>query len=472
LLALVVSMLYAPVLFATYGMGDDYPVLLGFLRRDLHFPISNELSNGRPGMLALHLLAFPLVDDVSSLRWLRLLTVLGIAAVAVAVARLAVISGRKPWVGMALGLTVAALPSFQIVAAWSMLFVVPPAVLLGLWAARRTDVLGSRSSVAWRQLIGPVAALTAAALIYQPAAMAYWLTIALLVTGPARRLDSVTSSRLRAHVVVVCLAGATTIAVWASLPHDAVIAARSTLGGSPGALGSWFFGGVMPRALFPLSLQPLPMVSTFLATFLVVGLIAASRDRAKKPVVRAGLIMCLIPLSHLPSLVAGPDVRPTYRSMIALAPVLVVLLLHAAEGIAGAMRHSVDGPTARALPALALVVPLVLTLEAPAVTYTYIARPQATEYRLATEATAGISPWAPIATRTTETDTLLARTRFTDEFGQPTSWYSWAVVPMLCLARHDTSGSWGAPVRWSGRGTPAPPGAVLVDFDELLRNHK
>jgi hypothetical protein len=255
--------------------------------------------------------------------------------------------------------------------------------------------------------------------------------------------------------------------VWAVLPHDGVVAARASLGSSPLELSRWFFGGVLPRALFPLSLRPLPALAGCLGVLLVIGLILASRGRTHRPLLRTGLLLSLIPLAHLASIAAGPDLRPTYRSMVALAPVIMVLLLHAAEGWTSMLRAG--GAAARVLPAMALVVPLVLAVEAPLVTYTYIAHPHAIEYDVAKDATSSIPPQVPIIVMTTKTDTLIARTRFTDEFGHPTSWYPWAVGPIVRLARHDTSGSWGAPIRWRERGTTVPAGAVLVDFDVLLR---
>jgi hypothetical protein len=232
-------------------------------------------------------------------------------------------------------------------------------------------------------------------------------------------------------------------------------------------LSSWFLGGVLPRALFPLSLRPLPVVAGCLGLLLVIGVMLASRGRADRPLLRTALLLSLIPLAHLPSIVAGPDLRPTYRSMVGLAPVILVLLLHAAEGWTGLL--GAGGPAARVLPGMALVVPLVLAVEAPMVTYTYIAHPHAVEYDLAREAVSSIPPQVPIIAMTTRTDTLIARTRFTDEFGHPTSWYPWAVGPIIGLARHDTSGAWGAPVSWQERGTTVPAGEVLVDFDVLLR---
>ena len=90
-------------------------------------------------MFALHYLGSLLIHDAGALRWYRLVAVLGIAAVAVVVMRLAQGSGRSPGSAWAMGLAVAVLPSAQIMAAWSILWVAPLAGLLGMAAAVQAE---------------------------------------------------------------------------------------------------------------------------------------------------------------------------------------------------------------------------------------------------------------------------------------------------------------------------------------------
>src|SRR3954451_19729419 len=79
LLASIVVIAYSPVVFATYGVSDDYRLLYGFQRG--HTEVAHALlGNGRQGMLVLEWIASLGVDDVAGMRWWRLVTILGLAA--------------------------------------------------------------------------------------------------------------------------------------------------------------------------------------------------------------------------------------------------------------------------------------------------------------------------------------------------------------------------------------------------------
>ena len=173
-LGLLVVATYLPVVRTRYGYSDDYALLFSFLR-DPDWAQDLEMANGRPGMLALHTIGFAVAGDIDGLRWLRLLSVVGIATVAIVVMRLTIASGRRPIVAFSLAACVAALPPMQVVAAWSLLFVVPVSMLAAMAAA----VLADRG-----RLIFAVGLMAVAVLTYQPAAMCFWLPVAIATTGP------------------------------------------------------------------------------------------------------------------------------------------------------------------------------------------------------------------------------------------------------------------------------------------------
>ena len=102
-----------------------------------------------------------------------------------------------------MGLAVAVLPSAQITAAWSILWVAPLAGLLGMVAAVQAE--RGRLAVA-------LPALALSLLIYQPGAMFYWVPLAIWLTG---RTDwSLDRRRLLRHGVTLGVGAAASFLAW------------------------------------------------------------------------------------------------------------------------------------------------------------------------------------------------------------------------------------------------------------------
>jgi hypothetical protein len=448
-LAAAVAAMYVPVVVATYGFADDYPILRDAAGGDWSWITHADLGNGRPGMLAMHVLGFGLLDGVGSLRWLRLFAVLGIALVAVDAAQLCVAASRRRWTGCAFGLAVAALPAMQVVAGWATLSPVPLAMLAAMWAAWR-----AQTSTRPGHLVAPAAALVCAALVYQPAAMAYWLPVAILATGPAR-----TPVRVRPHVLVLAAGAVAALAAWlVGLPWQDN-AVRGHLSLAVLDTGRWFATGPLPRALVPASLHPSGWVAVAVLALLVAGLVRAEGGR------RAVLLLLLVPAAYAPNLATGSEGNVSARSTVALAPVVLVLMLRAAEGLlpARAPRLVVTG--------LAGAVLTVLAVEACAVTWVFIARPAAVEWDATLDGTVGVAPAERIAVVPSRWSALvdagIVPSNSHDEYGLASSWYGFAAVPMVKLAVREHTGRWPAGANLVRRGAPTH-GQHVVDFGRLL----
>jgi hypothetical protein len=450
LLAAVVVATYVPVLVARYGFSDDFMILYDF-QRDVGEIKKIELADGRPGMFALHYLGGLFVHDVGALRWYRLIAVLGIAAVAVVVMRLAQRSGRSTGTAGAMGLAVAVLPSAQITAAWSILWVAPLAGLLGLVAAVQAE--RGRLAVA-------LPALSLSLLIYQPGAMFYWVPLAIWLTG---RTDwSLDRRRILRHGITLGVGAAASVLAWllgrgmrVPAPGDPA-GGRGHLSQDPMGELDWFLAQVLPRAVAVNPARLHPMASAIVIVLLLVGVVLAERRRPVRILALGGLVLA----SYAPSFAVQGD-WPTARSMAALVPVLVVVAFRAGDGFASLLPE----PVARKGHIVALVGACLLAVSAAYTVQTYFASPGQRELRLVEQAVsaAHLRPGDDVDVRGGAWYHHLAPDISLDEFGN-LSIKNPAVPPRLVrLVRHEQSGSWAGDVRLVDRTGPG-----VLDLDAAV----
>jgi hypothetical protein len=450
LLVAVVVATYVPVLLARYGFSDDYMILYDF-QRDVGEIKKIELADGRPGMFALHYLGSLMIHDVGALRWYRLIAVLGIAAVAVVVMRLAQGSGRSTGSAWAMGLAVAVLPSAQIMAAWSILWVAPLAGLLGMAAA----VQAERG-----RLVLALSALILSLLIYQPGAMFYWVPLAIWLTGPTDW--SLDRRRVVRHGLTLGGGAAAAVLAWllgrgmrVPAPGDPA-GGRSHLSHDPLGELHWFLAQVLPRAVTVNPARLHPMASAIVIVLILVGVVLAERHRPLRILALGGLVLA----SYAPSFAVQGD-WPTARSMAALVPVLVVVAFRACDGFASLLPESV----ARRGHIVAVVVACLLAVSAAFGVQSYFASPGQRELRLVEGAVsaAHVRPGDDIDVTGGAWYHYLAPDISLDEFGN-LSIKNPAVPPRLVhLVRHEQSGSWAGGVRLVDR-----PGPGVLDLDAAV----
>jgi hypothetical protein len=149
----------------------------------------------------------------------------------VVVMRLVVASGRRPVVGLAVAGVAAAMPPMQITTSWATCCITTPAMLLAIWAALLAE--RGRTGLRRRPWLCPT-------LIYQPAAMGFWVPVAIDATGSSPwPLDR---ARTRRHLVPCFAAGLIALTGWAAAAGIGRAKGRSELALNPPSEISWFFG--------------------------------------------------------------------------------------------------------------------------------------------------------------------------------------------------------------------------------------
>jgi hypothetical protein len=405
----VLLVTYSPVLFATYGYGDDY-LLFDSVRNDWRVILSVELVNGRPGMLALHAPAFALTPSMAAMVWMRVVSIAGIAAVGITLAKWAPWGRRE---STALALTVVLLPAFWVTAAWSLMFVVPLALLAAMWAARQVD-----------KPVRSLLLLTAAGLIYQPAAAGYLLPLAFVWADRRPTLDE-----LAAHGKILIAASLITVGAWIAGQSFAGQSAFGRVVPNPTSSAAEFAETAIPHALLAVS-SPVGAAIGWLVLAWIL------RDR--------WWLLPLVPAAYLPCLMGNTGTE-AQRTLMVVGPLLVLLVWIAVR----------QSPFAAALVAY----PAILAIGGFVVTSTYIAKPQQVEWEAIQRIAAtrgpvavepaswtGIAPGPPVG-----------------EFGYTATEYIWAIPPMVRSARN------GKRVVWIQPGEPTPSGYSRFRMDDLLK---
>ena len=200
-------------------------------------------AEGRPLWGALVKPVFAAAGTIDNLRFVRLVTVLGIVALACLLYWALVRSkvGRLP--AALIALLVCTMPPFQLYAAWSVAFSVPWTALLAgtssLLAVGGMDAPRHR----FDRLVWAIALLVAACLIYQPAAMFFWVFFAIALVGAVTESGRVLRLAKRHFAVAATAAVAAyvgyRICIWLVGP-DAPGADRGTVTRDIAGKAEWF----------------------------------------------------------------------------------------------------------------------------------------------------------------------------------------------------------------------------------------
>ncbi len=397
-IALTIFGVFVPALIVPYAFSDDYPVLsiadgLGSSPWFGKNIVDTVAASGRPFAGLLDQLFFSTAGTIDNLRFVRLFAVVGIVALALLLHWALVRSGIKPTVAALIAVLVCSMPAFQVYGSWAVLFNVPYAALLGGGASvLAVAAVDAPRSLVLDRLQGATALLLAALLVYQPAAMFFWVFLAVALVGAVN--DSGRALRLaRTHFGIAAVALALAFLVVKLAVHVVGQAApnpeRNSLTHDPIGKISWFFHGPLYWSLNLFDLTPSRWLAALVATVAAVGILLGLRHRRARPLPYVAIALALIPLSFLPSLVVTEN-SPTYRVLVSLSSLMALYACLGALGIWLAVRDwlkpRVSHEALLASSRLALAVSVVFVaasafLAAKNVT-TLVVEPQSTELRM------------------------------------------------------------------------------------------
>jgi hypothetical protein len=437
LLLLAPLAVYWQTVFHEFGFRDDYALL-----REVHEEPGKVLrltiSNGRPIQGMALDASLSALRDVNDLRWLRLLTVGLLAAVAVVLFRQLRKAGWSGAESAAIALGIALLPGAQIIVGWAISW---PLALALLFA-----VLGFVIAEAQLQRTGPmrIAALAAAAFLYFLAALTYQsnalfvlvpIAALLLVRGENERLGHVRWTAAHLAILVSSLAAAYLFFT------EGVAPAASRMQLEPDLLLKlWWFVRqplVNSLALFELRdrFDTSPwfwVVAASVGAIVTLGLRFGARDASH----RARWLFCLLVLpfvAHAVSIAASSQAIG-YRTVFSLSGLMLVLVVFALRSVVevGRIRPRLQYGVFSALFVFA-------AWSAHRNAYTLIAEPQNREWELIQAAAQSLRLDA-------DTDVYIVRPGiddrsteqiFEDEFGSLSSDADWASKEMFKAAMRE-----------------------------------
>ena len=464
-MALTLFGVFIPVVIVPYAFSDDYT--------DLWMAVSGEPTaqfgkniidasaiTGRPFSGLLIQWFFSAAGAIDNLRFVRLFGVLTIVALAVLLHWALVRSQIRPTVAALIAVLVCSLPAFQVYGSWAVLFSAPLAALLAggasLFAVAAIDA--PRGLVRDR-LVGSVALLFAALLIYQPGAMFFWVFFAVALVGAVE--NSKRGLRLvRTHFAV---GGIALVLAYIELKLTVRFMGAATNGASRnhithdvGGKAHWFLHDPFYRSLNLFDLTPSPWFAALVAVVATGGILLWLLRRGARPLLYVLVGLILIPLSYLPNLVVAES-WAAYRTQVAVSSLIALYACFGAIAIWLTLRDWLKARISRqallaserlALSLSVLFVAVSVVVAAKNV-LTLFVEPHITEQRLLRSQVAALpngvqrvafvltDPFTEDGRWPTTSREGMSNLVVYDEFGLPSSDLPWTLEPALYLVLHE-----------------------------------
>ncbi|MGO8948185.1 MAG: hypothetical protein ACLQUY_11075 [Ktedonobacterales bacterium] len=441
----VFLLMYSVCYIIPFAFYDDYENLYHADTLGSSVDMFTPVENGRAIQAYLFKWTFSVVHDLNELRYVRLISVIGIALCAWLTFWVLRRVGMRYWPAFCIPIVVFALPGYQVFVAWSLSAFHAYGLLLAGAALLLTERALTAPFTRRFWLLLSLASLLelASMMTYQPAAMMYLFFAAIVLfvghVGVAQSLK-----RLGVYLGVTFLAIGLDDASLHALPalilgQGAPDPRTQLVHDIPGKI-VWFLKQPLRNALNLTSITPSTRTGVLIGTFIVIGLLLYFKGTIETRLVKLVLALSLLPISYFPSLVTV-DNFAAYRYMVAMGSLLVLYLALAIIGFAGLL----DYVSLSRIKAAVITVPLMLfalyagVIAAKTVTLEF-ALPQYTELAYLNSQLQPVKQQHPhviyFVLSTIKDST--APVVLYDEFGLPSSVKSWNAAPMVYLALQET----------------------------------
>jgi hypothetical protein len=452
--------MFLPTVILPYAFADDYSILWMAVSGKPSIPLIRNILEwdalgGRPVAGVLTQWTLQAAGTIENLRFVRLIGLVGMVILALLLHWALTRAGFRSTVAALIALLVCSLPAFQVFVAYTELYVAPIATILAAAASILivTTLDGSRKLATDRPLRA-AALLLVALTIYQPAAMFFWVFLAIAVAG-ARDEPGGALALVRAHagvgiVALACEFLVTRIAIH-FLAHGADYTStagapyRTTLTHDPVGKVRWFFEQPLYRSLNLFDLTPSSWLAALVAVIAVGGIVVWLLYWSVRPFLYIAVGLVLVPLSYLPNLLTIENAA-TYRTQVALSALITLYVCFGAVGLWVTLRESVrdrisvraSNVTQRIGLALAGLVVFGGVVSAMRNVTDFFAESQMTELRLVKGQVAAVPAGAPrIGFVATPSNWGLTDLVIGDEFGLPTTAQTTVLRPLVLILLHE-----------------------------------
>ena len=470
-------LIYSVCYVVPYGFADDYAFLYSGETRTFTGQFAGVVEYGRPLQAYLYQWTFSAMHDLTDLRYLRLISVVGIALCAwlfyLALRR----TGLAFWPAFLIPVVAFSLPSYQVLAAWASCAYYGWAALLAGGALLVTDrAFDRRYSRHFFLLIFLAIAMVVGSLfVYQPSGTMFWLFAA--VTLLVRQLDmKEMAKRFGLYLAVAAPAfllayESLRIVPTLILGQDVATPRSQLVQDIPGKL-LWFVQQPLANSLNLTDIDPTYLNALLIGLFVLGGLCLFFKGNIQSRLLRLAVALSLVPLTYLPNLVVADD-WASYRTLIVLGPLVALYYALAILGFVGLL----DYVSLRRLKSAAIILPLgtfalFSALSAAKNVAVEFALPQYTELQfLNGQLQPEMQQHAKVVyfVNSSWTDSIAPLVRY-DEFGLPSSVDSWTPQGMVYLTlQQSDSADENVQVQVISESaiTTLPKGSIVVDMHGL-----
>lgn len=423
----IIVLIYVPVIFFSYGFSDDYAFLYN-INAGIDSQIQSVLSSGRPVLAALFTFSWGSLTSIHQISCLRFVSILGIGILSLIYYWIFRSYHESPITAFFQAILLSLTPAIQLFASWATCSFFPFAMVMASLAAYLPRLLRNKTLAYILSMI----LLEITLLIYQPAAMTYWVVVCIMIFYEYQfderiNLEKI-SKKLITHIIVWVIPALLAYLVVRIGSQLFPLFKRSELiefKDIPMKL-YWFIKEPFSRSLNIFSIQNSSLTTCLVLIFLITGMFLWLRGKYDKRVILIFISFFLILLSYFPNLIVTVY-QPSYRSQVALSGIIIVLFLFALKGITQWFNPTL-------LNGILLFMTITCSLAATKNVIINIAIPQEIELRYLQSQlnTHPLENVTEIDIIQAESNSLLVPT-IIDEFGRPSTNTDWAPEPMIRL---------------------------------------
>lgn len=466
--AVVFCLIYSICFLVPYGMTDAYTKLYESIHGTLWYDDLVTIEGGRPFLALLTDVSFGQLHSYEDLRFLAVVSILGIIVLAWELHQTLLFAGVGKYPAVIIPVLICVAPAFQVYASWAVCAYYPyTAALAGI--ALVTVEQGHRSASLKTKLTSSGAGFIlflSALLIYQPAAMMYWVFAAIFILTGRANFRATWSRFIHYSLIAGAGLGADFVAIKIApiVLADKSAVARSALVTDYIGKSQWFIREVMFNALNLYNVTPTLSIAMIVAIGIAAGLLICVEGSIAAQLSKLALAAILIPLCYLPNLLVAEN-WASYRTQIALTSLVILYLSFA---ILSLRKAHIPAVTLMAYSVMLMLV-LVGGYSAARNVAVDFAIPQYEELALMRNQLS--SPKLDTATSVylipaTWEDAFAPVVRY-DEYGVVSSSVAWSEQPMVYFVLHDINPSHDEiPVIVAPADGPfnPPPGSIVVDM--------
>jgi len=433
-------LIYSVCYVTTYAFYDDYENLYHADTAGVTSVMVGPVENGRPILAYLYKLTFSVVHDLGELRYLRIISIIGIGLCAWLVYLVLRRAGMSYGPAFLIPIVVFSLPPYQVIVAWSLSAFHPYAILLSgaAFLLAERAIASPLTRAFWLMLLLAALCELASMMMYQPAAMMLLFFGAIgIFVQQLSVIESLKRLGMYSGLIVAAI-GVDDISLHV-LP--AIILGRYSpdartqlVQNIPGKV-AWFFKQPLRNALNLVFISPTTSRAILVGAFIGAGLFLYFKGSTSSRLVKLLVALSLLPISYVPSLVTV-DNFAAYRYLVALGSLIALYLALAIIGFASLLDHVSLQQIKGAVIAIALASSAIAggVLAAHNVAAEF-AIPQYVELTLLNSQLQPVRHQHPrtIYFVTSSVSDSIAPIVLYDEFGLPSSIKWWNAAPMVYL---------------------------------------